>query len=103
MYKYTHELYDVNKSLVHFSDNVSTRGHNFKLEKWSSKLDIRKFFFTYRTVNMWNELPSEIVNAFKTEGSTTSSETKYISARLYFIKRTNLQKMCAKTRRGQKG
>ena len=71
MYKYTHELYDVNKSLVHFSDNISTRGHNFKLEKRSSKLDIRKYFFTYRTVNMWNELPSEIVNspsvnAFKT-------------------------------------
>ena len=63
MYKYTHAFYDVNKSLIHYSDNTSTRGHNYKLETRNSNLDLRHFFFTYRTVKVWNDLPSEIVNS----------------------------------------
>ena len=63
MYKYTHAFYDVNKSLIHYSDNTSTRGHKYKLETRNSNLDLRHFFFTYRTVKVWNDLPSEIVNS----------------------------------------
>ena len=63
LYKYTHGLYSVNESLIHYSEIGHTRGHNLKLKKRSCKLDIRKFFFTFRTVNTWNDLPEEIVNS----------------------------------------
>ena len=63
MYKYAHDLYDVNKSLVHYSENSYTRGNQYKLEKRGYRLDCRKFFFTFRIVNVWNKLPDEIVNA----------------------------------------
>ena len=63
LYKYTHGLYSVNESLIHFSKTSHTRGHSLKLEKRSHHLDIRKFFFTFRTVETWNKLPEEIVNS----------------------------------------
>ena len=51
--------------------NVSTRGATEGLlVPQQTRLDIRKFFFSNRVVNAWNELPLEIrdassVNAFK--------------------------------------
>ena len=63
MFKYTHDFYDVKKCLVNYSENRNTRGNPYKLEKRNCRLDIRKFFFTFRVVNVWNKLPDEIVNA----------------------------------------
>ena len=63
LYKYTHGLYSVNESLIHYSKVKQTRGHSLKLEKRSHHLDIRKFFFTFRTVEIWNKLPEELVNS----------------------------------------
>jgi ribonucleases P/MRP protein subunit RPP40 len=40
-----------------------TRGHNCRLIKKRSKLDIRKYFFSQRVVNSWNVLPQEVVDA----------------------------------------
>ena len=45
-----------------FSSSV-TRGHNFKLQKQSCRLDVRKYFFANRVVNDWNSLPPNVVNA----------------------------------------
>ena len=45
------------------SVNSRTRGHRYKLVKSRSKLDIRKNFFSQRVVNVWNSLPSEVVEA----------------------------------------
>jgi len=39
------------------------RGHNLKLSKQRANLDIRKYFFSQRTVNEWNQLPQEVVDA----------------------------------------
>ncbi len=33
-----------------------TRGHNFTLVKKQSRLDVRKFSFSQRTINVWNKL-----------------------------------------------
>ena len=33
-----------------------TRGHNFTLVKKQSRLDVRKYSFSQRTINVWNKL-----------------------------------------------
>ena len=43
------------------SGEHSTRGNRLKLHKFFAKLDIRKYFFFVRTVNLWNALPDGIV------------------------------------------
>ena len=40
-----------------------TRGHSWALAKERCKLDIRKYAFSQRTINEWNRLPGECVNA----------------------------------------
>ena len=39
-----------------------TRGHNFTLVKKQSRLDVRKFSFSQRTINVWNTLSTECVH-----------------------------------------
>ena len=38
-----------------------TRGHSFKLEKPRCNLDIRKYCFSNRVVDIWNSLPEHVV------------------------------------------
>ena len=40
-----------------------TRGHNFTLVKKQSGLDVRKFSFSQRTINVWNKLSTECVHS----------------------------------------
>ena len=40
-----------------------TRGHNFTLVKKQSRLDVSKFSFFQRTINVWNKLSTECVHA----------------------------------------
>jgi hypothetical protein len=40
-----------------------TRGHQYKIAKIQIKKDIRKYSFVHRSVNMWNSLPQEVVDA----------------------------------------
>ena len=40
-----------------------TRGHNFTLVKKQSRLDVRKFSFSQRNINVWNTLSTECVHA----------------------------------------
>ena len=47
--------------LFNFNVNSTMRGHVFKLIKHPFHLDNKNFFFTNRVVNMWNQLPSDIV------------------------------------------
>ncbi len=46
-----------------------------KLKKEQSKLDLGKFTFSQRIVNMWNDLPADIVTA-----PTTKAFKKLIEA-----------------------
>ena len=39
-----------------------TRRHNFTLVKKQSRLDVRKFSLSQRTINVWNELSTECVH-----------------------------------------
>ena len=40
-----------------------TRGQNFTVVKKQSRLDVRKFSFSQRTINVWNKLSEECVHA----------------------------------------
>ena len=42
---------------------ANTRGHNKKLKKQSGRLNVRKYPFTSRVVDIWNSLPEEIIVA----------------------------------------
>ena len=40
-----------------------TRGHNYTLVKKQSRLDVRKYSFSQRTINVWNNLSTDGVHA----------------------------------------
>ena len=40
-----------------------TRGHNFTLVKKQSRLDVTKYSFSQRTINVWNNLSTDCVHA----------------------------------------
>ena len=47
----------------HIQDPTRQRGHPKKLFKRRSRLDIRKFSFPFRVVEIWNSLPEIVVKA----------------------------------------
>ena len=40
-----------------------TRGHNYKLVKKQSRLDIRKYSCSQSTINVWNNLSTDCVHS----------------------------------------
>ena len=50
--------------LFQMSHNVQTRGHRFRLFKkpLNKGLNLRKYFFSQRVVDTWNDLPDSVVN-----------------------------------------
>jgi len=50
-------------SLFEFSTTKHLRGHELKLNKHRSKLEVRRHFFTEQLVNRWNSLDHHTVNA----------------------------------------
>ena len=51
------------ESMFEFSTTKHLRGHELKLTKHRSKLEVRRHFFTERLVNRWNSLDHHTVNA----------------------------------------
>ena len=64
-FKIINKVNDVHVSLT-LSNNSRTRGHPYKLVKQRSHLDLRKYFFTNRIIDRWNQLPSFVVMAGNT-------------------------------------
>ena len=58
---------DVAEGLLAMNPRVS-RGHQFKLMKERAVLNVRKYYFTNRVVDMWNNLPRWVVEANNTKG-----------------------------------
>jgi len=51
------------ESMFEFSSNKHLGGHEFKLSKHRSKLEVRHQFFADRLVNRWNSLDKSILEA----------------------------------------
>ena len=63
-YKILTGKYDPNvSSILPLNNNQVCRGHKKIFYKRRPRLDIRKYSFCYRIVDIWNILPSEIVEA----------------------------------------
>ena len=64
-FKIINGIYDreVTEGLLDLDQNTRTRGNDKKLKKKYSKLNIRKFSFTNRIVDIWNSLPNEVITA----------------------------------------
>ena len=62
MYKIIHGFVDssISNSLYRDVFNV-TRGHSYKFKKVHVRFDVRKHFLANRVVNVWNNLPNDVV------------------------------------------
>ena len=58
-----YENIDSNIFSLEIKQSKITRGHNFTLAKKQSRLDVRKFSFSQRTINVWNKLSTDCVHA----------------------------------------
>ena len=62
LYKILHNHESVNmNNCISLSHTNYTRGNIYKLEKFRTKLDVRKFFYAYRIVNVWNSLNNRVI------------------------------------------
>ena len=85
VYTYLHNIYrdDCSDLLpLHESASLTTLGHILKLTKRSSRTQLRQNFFSNRVVNMWNDLPQEVVmastvNCFKGRFDRYSADNRY--------------------------
>ena len=58
-----YENIDSNIFFLEIKQSKITRGHNLTLVKKHSRLDVRKFSVSQRTINVWNKLSIECVHA----------------------------------------
>ena len=85
VYKIVHGQYDniANISII-FHSGLATRGNIFKLKHGVFKYDLRKYFFTNRIVNLWNDLPDYVVMA-KSTNSFKGSWINFGEVKKFFI------------------
>ena len=64
VFKIVNGYEDVDRNMFFkFKEGSRTRGHKAALVKEQYRLDIRKYSFSQRVINEWNELPNELFNA----------------------------------------
>ena len=63
VYKIITGLDDLNVEDFFEFDNHGRRGHSKKLKVKYARLDIRKYSFSVRVVNLWNSLSEDTVNS----------------------------------------
>jgi len=63
------------------------RGHSLKLYKKSSRLELRKHFFSQRIVDHWNKLPDDVVSA---ASISSFKEAGYLDGKIWALKANSL-------------
>ena len=72
-YRIVFGLVSVNKDDFFQLNHTSTRGHPYKLYKPFSHCRTRTSFFSIRVVNVWNDLPADIVDFRSLQSFKTSA------------------------------
>lgn len=64
-YKIISGIYDteVTNGMLEQIESTRTRGHSYKLKKNQCRLNVRKYNYTNRIVDVWNSLPEKVVTA----------------------------------------
>ena len=64
VFKMFNSLEDIDPKLFFVSqEGCSTRGHRLKILKQRARLDVRKYCFSHRVVNDWNNLPARAIES----------------------------------------
>ena len=63
VFKIVHGFEDIEPGIFFSFSDSATRGHPFKIYKQFSRLNLRKYFFSQRVVDIWNSLPDSAVSA----------------------------------------
>ena len=61
LYKILNDLIYVNMDNCLTLSMSNTRGNVYKLVKYYSRLDTRKYFFALRVIDIWNSLSDDII------------------------------------------
>ena len=85
MFKIMKGIYKVNKENLFEMNTNSTRGHGWKVKKKHCRLNLRKFFFTQRIVNDWNQLPQSAVSQETVLGFKREIDPLFYEGGLYMI------------------
>ena len=54
MFKILNGCENIDSNIFFVKESKIARGHNYTLVKKQSRLDIRKYSFSQRTINVWN-------------------------------------------------
>ena len=76
-FKIMNSIYDVHRELFFHLDKGGRRGHEKKLFKKRFRLDVRKYIFSNRVVDRWNQLSEKCIKC-----STVNTFEKHISIEL---------------------
>ncbi len=63
VYKIIHSNDNLDSGFFFEKSNTICRGHSYKLSKFRSNFDIRKFSLSQRVVNEWNLLTEKVVSS----------------------------------------
>ena len=63
MFKIVNDYEDVDRNMFLLKEGSRTRGHKAALVKEQCRLDMRKYSFSQRVINEWNNLANDCVNA----------------------------------------
>jgi len=64
VYKIVYNYYESKTAVkMNFNSFKTTRGNNYKLQKFVCHYNLRKYSFCSRVVNVWNSLPNNVVEA----------------------------------------
>jgi len=76
-FKIMNSIYDVHSEVFFHLDEGGRRGHEKKLFKKRFRLDVRKYVFSNRVVDRWNQLLEKCIKC-----STVNTFKKHISIQL---------------------
>jgi hypothetical protein len=65
-------------------ENSATRGCRYKLYLTDSRINVRKYFFSQRIVNVWNNLNPNVINFTSLSAFVNSLSTYDLSQQVYF-------------------